>query len=144
MYTALLLSSWSKTLWEDVQLGKHAYGLCHSRLLPSWNCFVCTFAFNMIKFVSQSGSWIWYLEWGQGNYSTIEYKVMLCLCGQELLGHIYATFFSSRGMEQFMARFPELVNMVKVDDEHTALHIAAANDHLDVVRLLASVVCTYL
>ena len=43
-----------------------------------------------------------------------------------------------------MARFPEHVNMVKVDDGHTALHIAAANDHLDVVRLLASVVCTYL
>ena len=43
-----------------------------------------------------------------------------------------------------MARFPEHVNMVKVDDEHTALHIAAANDHFDVVRLLASMVCTYL
>ena len=40
-----------------------------------------------------------------------------------------------------MARFPEHVNMVKVDDEHTALHIAAANDHLDIVRLLASMVC---
>ena len=43
-----------------------------------------------------------------------------------------------------MARFPEHVNMVKPDDEHTALHIAAANDHFDVVRLLASMVCTYL
>ena len=40
-----------------------------------------------------------------------------------------------------MARFPEHVNMVKVDDEHTALHIAANNDHLDIVRLLASMVC---
>ena len=45
-------------------------------------------------------------------------------------------------MEQFMARFPEHVNMVKVDDEHTALHIAANNDHLDIVRLLASMVRT--
>ena len=39
-----------------------------------------------------------------------------------------------------MARVPEHVNMVKIDDGHTALHIAAANDHLDLVRLLASVV----
>ena len=43
-----------------------------------------------------------------------------------------------------MARFPEHVNMVEPDNEHTALHIAAANDHFDVVRLLASMVCTYL
>ena len=40
-----------------------------------------------------------------------------------------------------MARFPEHVNMVKADDGHTALHIAANNDHLDIVRLLASMVC---
>ena len=50
------------------------------------------------------------------------------------------SLISSRGMEQFMGRFPEHVNMVKADDEHTALHIAAANDHLDIVRLLASMV----
>ena len=70
---------------------------------------------------------------------------MLYVCEQGLLsvlGHIYATFFSSRGMEQFMGRFPEHVNMVKPDDEHTALHIAANNDHLDIVRLLASMVRT--
>ena len=51
------------------------------------------------------------------------------------------SLISSRGMEQFMARFPEHVNMVKADDGHTALHIAAANDHLDMVQLLASMVC---
>ena len=39
-----------------------------------------------------------------------------------------------------MARFPEHVNMGMADDEHTSLHIAAANDHLDIVRLLASMV----
>ena len=40
-----------------------------------------------------------------------------------------------------MTRFPDHVNTIKLDDGHTALHIAAANDHLDLVRLLASVVC---
>lgn len=43
-------------------------------------------------------------------------------------------------MEQFIDRFPEHVNMIKMDDGHTALHIAAANDHLDVVSLLCSLV----
>lgn len=39
-----------------------------------------------------------------------------------------------------MAYFPGSVNMPKVDDGHTALHIAAANNHLDIVHLLASMV----
>ena len=43
-------------------------------------------------------------------------------------------------MEQFLALYPEQVNMTKLDDGHTALHIAAANNHLDVVQLLASLV----
>ena len=44
------------------------------------------------------------------------------------------------GVEQFIGRFPEHVNMIKMDDGHTALHIAAANDHLDIVSLLCSLV----
>ena len=44
------------------------------------------------------------------------------------------------GVEQFIGRFPEHVNMIKMDDGHTALHIAAANDHLDIVSLLSSMV----
>ena len=47
-----------------------------------------------------------------------------------------------------MARCPQHVNAVKIDDGHTALHIAAANDHLDIVCLLASLVsliyCVYM
>ena len=43
-----------------------------------------------------------------------------------------------------MARYPQHVNAVKIDDGHTALHIAAANDHLDVVCLLASLVSSTL
>lgn len=38
-----------------------------------------------------------------------------------------------------MKKFPEEVNC-KMDDGHTALHIAAANDHLDIVCLLAETV----
>lgn len=56
-----------------------------------------------------------------------------CLC-------IYCLLCS--GMEQFMERCPEHVNMPKEDDGHTALHIAAANNHLDLLRLLASMVRT--
>lgn len=55
------------------------------------------------------------------------------------LAHNYLNLFC-RGIEQFMLRFPQHVNMVKSDDGHTALHIAAANDHLDIVHLLASMV----
>lgn len=43
-------------------------------------------------------------------------------------------------MEQFMNRYPEHINVRKLDDGHTPLHIAAANDHLDIVDLLASMV----
>ena len=39
-----------------------------------------------------------------------------------------------------MQCFPEEVNSCKADDGHTALHIAAANDYLDIVCLLASMV----
>ena len=39
-----------------------------------------------------------------------------------------------------MARYAQYANAVKIDDGHTALHIAAANDHLDIVCLLASLV----
>ena len=45
-----------------------------------------------------------------------------------------------RGIEQFIGRFPEHVNMIKMDDGHSVLHIAAANDHLDIVSLLSSMV----
>ena len=47
---------------------------------------------------------------------------------------------ANSGVEQFVGRFPEHVNMIKIDDGHTALHIAAANDHLDIVSLLCSLV----
>ena len=46
-----------------------------------------------------------------------------------------------RGLEQFMKKFPRQVNYCKEDDGHTALHIAAANNHLDIVCLLAAMVC---
>lgn len=48
--------------------------------------------------------------------------------------------FSHRGLEQFLKKYPEEVNSSKLDDGHTALHIAAANDHLDIVCLLAETV----
>ena len=47
---------------------------------------------------------------------------------------------SYRGLEQFMKTFPDEVNSCKADDGHTALHIAAANNHLDMVCLLAAMV----
>lgn len=40
-----------------------------------------------------------------------------------------------------MARFPEHVDTKKVDDGHTPLMIAAANNHQDIVHLLGSMVC---
>jgi E3 ubiquitin-protein ligase mind-bomb len=42
------------------------------------------------------------------------------------------------GLEQFMKTFPDEVNYCKIDDGHSALHIAAANNHLDMVCLLAA------
>lgn len=45
-----------------------------------------------------------------------------------------------RGVEQLIGRFPDQVNVIKMDDGHSALHIAAANNHLDIVSLLSSMV----
>ena len=39
-----------------------------------------------------------------------------------------------------MKTSPDEVNYCKTDDGHTALHIAAANNHLDMVCLLAAMV----
>ena len=39
-----------------------------------------------------------------------------------------------------MKQFPDEMNYCKIDDGHTALHIAAANNHLDMVCLLAAMV----
>lgn len=39
-----------------------------------------------------------------------------------------------------MERFPCHVNMMKADDGHCALHIAAANDNCDILCFLASIV----
>lgn len=56
---------------------------------------------------------------------------------------IYTVPILYRGLEQFMREYPEEVNSRKDDDGHTALHLAAANDHLDIVCLLAETVGSY-
>ena len=40
-----------------------------------------------------------------------------------------------RAMEQFIRKFPEHIN-IKKDDGYTPLHLAALNDHLDVLTAL--------
>jgi len=40
-------------------------------------------------------------------------------------------------MEKFVEDYPNLINVAK-DDGFTALHLAAINDNLDVVKLLAA------
>ena len=42
-----------------------------------------------------------------------------------------------RVMEKFVEDYPQLINVPK-DDGFTALHLAAINDNLDIVVLLAS------
>ena len=49
-------------------------------------------------------------------------------------------YYIHRGLEQFMKKLPDEVNSCKADDGRTALHIAAANNHLDMVCLLAAMV----
>ena len=44
------------------------------------------------------------------------------------------------GVEAMISHHPEHINMVKLDDGHTTLHVAVANNHLDIVCLLASMV----
>jgi len=44
-----------------------------------------------------------------------------------------------RVMEKFVKDYPQLINVPK-DDGFTALHLAAINDNLDIVVLLASTV----
>ena len=41
-----------------------------------------------------------------------------------------------------MARYPEHVNYKRVEDENTALHIAAANNRLEVLKHLCTIVST--
>ena len=43
-------------------------------------------------------------------------------------------------MEEFMTRFPQHVNFKRVEDEDTPLHIAAANNKLEVLKHLCKVV----
>ena len=44
-------------------------------------------------------------------------------------------YFHCRALEQFIRKDPDLVNFRK-DDGYTPLHLAALNDHLDVVTML--------
>jgi len=46
-------------------------------------------------------------------------------------------------MEKFVEDYPNLINVPK-DDGFTALHLAAINDNLDVVTLLAASVSVFI
>ncbi len=48
-----------------------------------------------------------------------------------------------RAVEHFNRRFVEHINLLK-DDGYTPLHLAALNDHLDVVTAFAEVVSDWL
>ena len=43
-------------------------------------------------------------------------------------------------MEEFMTRFPQYADFKRMEDENTALHIAASNDKLEVLKYLCSLV----
>ena len=43
-------------------------------------------------------------------------------------------------MEEFMTRYPQYADLKRVEDENTALHIAAANNKLEVLKYLCSLV----
>ena len=49
---------------------------------------------------------------------------------------IFLIILLSRGVKEFISRFPQHTNLPK-DDGYTALHLAALNDNGDVVTLLA-------
>ncbi len=51
--------------------------------------------------------------------------------------------FNRRFVEHFNRRFVEHINLLK-DDGYTPLHLAALNDHLDVVTAFAEVVSDWL
>ena len=46
------------------------------------------------------------------------------------------------GVEELVKRYPQYINDCK-DDGYTPLHIAAANNHADIVALLAAHVSRY-
>jgi len=48
-----------------------------------------------------------------------------------------------RAVDHFIRRFPQHINLKK-DDGYTPLHLAALNDHLDVVTVLADLVHLWL
>lgn len=48
---------------------------------------------------------------------------------------IQVTLICCRALEQFIRKNPDLINLRK-DDGYTPLHLAALNDHLDVVTML--------
>ena len=48
--------------------------------------------------------------------------------------------YSCRAMEEIVSRYPEHSNFRRMEDENTALHIAAANNKLEVVKHLCSIV----
>ena len=53
------------------------------------------------------------------------------------------SFSYYRAVEEFVTRFPQHVNLKRPADFHVPLHIAAANNRLDAVTLLARVVGNY-
>ena len=62
------------------------------------------------------------------------------MCIQSLClstGYVVVCYSFSRGLEQFIKRYPGAVGSDKDADGNTALHIAVANNHLDTVCLLA-------
>ena len=46
-------------------------------------------------------------------------------------------------MEEIVSRYPEHVNFKRMEDENAALHIAAANDKLEVLKHLCTIVRFY-
>ena len=48
--------------------------------------------------------------------------------------------FMCSAMEEFMTRFPQYADFKRMEDENTALHIAASNDKLEVLKYLCSLV----
>ena len=43
-------------------------------------------------------------------------------------------------MEEFITRYPHYADFKRMEDENTALHIAASNDKLEVLKYLCSLV----
>jgi hypothetical protein len=69
------------------------------------------------------------------NYVHLSSMHLLRLCWFQIL-----FLYMCSAMEECVTRFPQYADFKRMEDENTALHIAASNDKLEVLKYLCSLV----